>query len=667
MRTHHSLMIPGAVAVVATMLLPTPARGADGMISLADTYPPGTLAEILIERPVYRPFPILEFRDGWTQLGDPIQAIVMRNGEKALAEPMTSLPATLYLGYAREGNRGRFEGPYFDRRRRLHDLVLAECVEGKGRFQDAIADQLWAILEESTWCVPAHIGAQRAGVGLPNVAEPIVDLFAAQTGASVAWTVYLVGPALDRVSLRLRERATAEVDRRILTPYLSRDYGWMGFGAKSRTDRPNNWNPWINGNVLTAALLLEPDRERRVALVHRVLKSLDRFLQPYPEDGGCDEGPSYWSRAGGSVFDNLDLLYGATAGKLDPFGQPLIREMGKFIHRVHIADRWFVNLGDCPARLGIDRGVVFAYGRRIQDPQLRAQASHGATLENILGTSAGTDLGRALRNLFNAGAIVAETDAPLPLVRDAWLGSEDLQMMVARDRQGSTDGLFVAAWGGHNAQSHNHNDVGNVLVFADGQPVFVDLGAPTYTAKTFSSHRYEIPAMQSEWHNLPTIHGVQQSAGRSFAARSVTYGVTDLTAELNMDLAPAWPERAGVQAWKRTVRLERESKIVIADTFRLDSPATNTWLNFITPTTPRIDQPGRLEMPLPASGSATARTVILGFDPGKLAARIDTFDVADDRLADIWGSRMRRIRLEPLQPQPVDTWIVEVRLQPRTR
>ena len=69
--------------------------------------------------------------------------------------------------------------------------------------------------------------------------------------------------------------------------------------------------------------------------------------------------------------------------------------------------------------------------------------------------------------------------------------------MTARSRAASSEGLYVAAWGGHNAQSHNHNDVGNVLVFSDGQPVFVDAGAPTYTAETFSSKRYDNWSFQS--------------------------------------------------------------------------------------------------------------------------------------------------------------------------
>ena len=633
-------------------------------LSLADSFPPSSLVSLLIAPESWHPYPAFADRAGWEKLPAAARDLLIRHGEAARAKPLPDLPATLYLAYARDGDRGRFEGPYFQRRRRLHELVVAECVEGKHRFLDAIADNLWSICEESTWCVPAHVGAQKSGVGLPDVDEPVVDLFAAQTGSSVAWTLYLVGTELDSVSPRLRRRARAEVDRRILTPYLGRDYGWMGFNSRKPEDRPNNWNPWINGNVLTAALLLETDTQRRVSIVHRALRSLDRFLQPYPSDGGCDEGPGYWSRAGGSVLDNLDLLFDATAGKLDVFGNPLIQEIGRFIHRVHIAGDWYVDIGDCTARPGLDRSVVFRYGQRIHDRPLEDLACHGVTLENLVGEVAGIDLGRALRALADLEPMLARAQSPAPLVRDAWLGSDDLQMMVARDRAGTTNGLFVAAWGGHNAQSHNHNDVGNFMLFADGQPVFIDLGAPTYTAKTFSSRRYEIPAMQSAWHNLPTLNGIMQAAGRRFAADHVRYESGEAFAELTMDLARAWPAEAHVASWQRTVRLDRGSEVRLVESFRLESLTSGPVLGLITPCEPASKADGRWELPLPRRDPGQSRAVTVLFDPAKLKVLVEPVPIDDSRLAGVWGPTLRRMLFSPRIPAAKDTWTLRFRLEP---
>lgn len=652
------------IAATARSAPDTTTPGPAVPIALADSYPPERLRRILVPRNQWQPFATITNRSAWLGLPEAARTTLIQHGEEALAQPLPALPAALYLDYARTGNRSRFESVYFERRRLLHRLVLAECVEARGRFLDAIANTLWAICEESSWCIPAHIGTQKAGVGLPDVNEVIVDLFAAQTAVSVAWTLYLVEPQLDPVSPLVRRRAAQEVDRRILTPYLNRDFGWMGFGSASRDRRPNNWNPWINASVLTATLVVETNEARRIQLVHRILSSLDRFLQPYPEDGGCDEGPGYWSRAGGSVLDNLDLLFDATRGELNVFTNALVGEIGRFIHRVHIAHDWFVALGDCPAKTGVERDLIYRYGRAIHDPQLVALATSGATLPELVNSADSIDLGRALHTLRDLSEIVARSGAHPPLVRDAWLGSEDLQMMIARDREGTTEGFFVAAWGGHNAQSHNHNDVGNCLVFVDGQPVLIDLGAPQYTAKTFSGRRYEIPAMQSAYHNLPTINGTQQAAGRSFAARTVENITSAGSARLTMDIAAAYPAEAHVASWIRTVHLQRGKEIRLLDVFELKEARGDTSLNWITPTPAQLEAPGRLRFPLPERTAAAHSAVLFTFDAEQFRADLEQVALEDPRLERIWGKHVTRIVLRPEHPARKGTWTVRLTLVP---
>ena len=105
----------------------------------------------------------------------------------------TPLLATRFLEYARIGNRSEYERENFGRRNKLIALALAECAEGQGRFIDEIANGIWLICEETYWGLPAHIGVQRAGVGLPDAAEPTVDLFAAETAAALAYIDYLLG------------------------------------------------------------------------------------------------------------------------------------------------------------------------------------------------------------------------------------------------------------------------------------------------------------------------------------------------------------------------------------------------------------------------------------------------------------------------------------------
>ena len=623
--------------------------------SLAGDHPVEKLRSELLPQPDWKPFPKFPDRDAWAALPEAGRKHLVKLGEEALDRTVPALPATLYLEFARNGNRSRFEAVYFERREILQALTLAECVEAKGRFRDAIANALWAICEESTWCVPAHIGAQKSGVGLPDTAEPIVDLFAAETGVSIAWTLYLLGPELDRVSTRLRGRAERELANRILTPVFERDnFGWMALNVTRPDHRPNNWTPWIAASVLTTALTSEPDADRRTRITHKMLRSLDGFLKFYPADGGCDEGPGYWTRAGGSLLDCLDLLHSATGGKIDVFREPLIQEIGRFIYRVHIDGEYYIPVGDCPARLTPEHDLVFRYGKRIQDPNLLALAAGGASAAAVLGK--GYSFGRRLYAVFDLAEILALPQHGEPLVRDVWLPSQDMQLMAARSRPGSSDGLYVAAWGSHNAQSHNHNDVGNFLVFANGRPVFVDVGAPAYTAQTFSSRRYEIWAFQSAFHNLPTINGAMQSAGRQYAARSVQCQTNDVFAELQMDIGAAYPPSAQVNRWVRTVRLTRGESVEITDTFQLKAATGETSQNLITPLEPNTDQPGKIRLRAAASTGKRAVNISLEFDSALLAPSVEPIDLSDNRLARSWGKRFYRIILRPKQPALHDTW-----------
>jgi hypothetical protein len=239
--------------------------------------------------------------------------------------------------------------------------------------------------------------------GLPDTSEPIVALFSAETANSLAWTVYLLKEQLDTVSPQVCKRTEREIDLRILTPYLERDnFGWMAFHARSDGRRPNNWNPWINSNVLAATLLVEKNETRRLDLAQKVLRCLDNFLVPYPSDGSCDEGPSYWGHAGASVFDNLELLYSASGDRFDLYENSVIREIGRFIYRAHISDDYFVNVGDCDARLDISRDLVFRYGRRIKDTNMQSLATYDLREEELF------EAERSFRSMFGSATKICK-------------------------------------------------------------------------------------------------------------------------------------------------------------------------------------------------------------------------------------------------------------------
>jgi hypothetical protein len=613
---------------------------------LSGAYPPQVLAEAVLPADQWQPFPKAGEREAWLSIPSRVREAHIREAENYLGTEWPTPKASVFLDYVRDGNRSRFQKISFDRRAMLASLVLGECMEGRGRFLDDILNGVWTICEETYWGVPAHVGAQARGSGLPDVTEPTVDLFAAETGMLLAWTHYLVGEQLGSISPLAPERIHLEVQRRILTVNLERDdFWWMGFSG----GLVNNWNPWICSNWLAAVLLLEADPARRTDSVHKILRCLDNFLGPYPKDGGCDEGPGYWSRAGGSLFDCLELLHSASRGRIDVFDRPLIREIGRYIYRAHIFDRYYINFADAAARLNAEGPLIFRYGTRIQDPVLKGFGAYLARQQGIgegsLRGSFGV-LGRVLPALFGLADLTAAAPAA-PLQRDVWM--PELQVMAARASGGSERGFYVAAKGGHNAESHNHNDVGNFIVYADGYPALIDVGVETYTAKTFSDRRYEIWTMQSGYHNLPTINGIPQKEGGQYRAANVRYEADDAKAEFGLDLHNAYPEEAAVRFWRRTITLNRGGSVEVRDRYELEEARQALQMTLMSWRRPVWSAAGTIRLENP-SELPDAAAVVIRFDDNTFLLDIEDIPIEDARLQASWGERVYRILLTAKEP-----------------
>ena len=119
--------------------------------------------------------------------------------------------------------------------------IVAESIEDQGRFTEAILNGIWSVCEESYWGVPAHIRS----TGLPDVDDPVVDLFAAETAAVLSLADYFMGKKLDEINPLIRKRIYSETNKRFFIPLATKPdrYGWL-----SKTRPVNNWNPWIMSN-----------------------------------------------------------------------------------------------------------------------------------------------------------------------------------------------------------------------------------------------------------------------------------------------------------------------------------------------------------------------------------------------------------------------------------
>ncbi|MEF2248273.1 heparinase II/III domain-containing protein [Paenibacillus sp. IITD108] len=595
----------------------------------------------------------LPFDSKWSAqrgVSDELESFILERAEKYLHFDWPSLSATLFMDFVRTGNRARYEKPYFIRRNALHALIMGEWIEGKGRFLDDIINGLWAICEETTWILPAHLYmASKKHEPIADVSEPIIDLFASETGAELAWAHYLLEPALAGVSPLLVERIQHELKRRIIDPYLKRnDYWWMlevnPFGI-------NNWAPWCTSNCLGVILLLEADESKRMKAVSKSMRTLDLFIASYPADGGCDEGSSYWYRAGGSLFDCLELLYTASGGKISIYNERLIGEIGRFMLKTYIADDYFVNYADGSARHLGTPVCLYRYGERIVDAGL---ASLGRRLHRE-GRKQGellqaNSLYRELQELACYERLTADEEGEI-FLQDTWM--PDLQIATARETSGSAEGFYLSAKGGNNAENHNHNDVGQFIVYLDGKPLLIDPGVEIYTAQTFSDQRYEIWCMQSSYHNLPAINGFQQQAGREYAARSCDYEVKQDQASFTVELAGAYPVEAGVERWRRSLILDRTTtpKVTLEENVILREETANIAMHWMTPCLPKVVTNN--EVRLFFEEREVARVQISG---PSLECKIEPIELVDEKLRHIWGQQLYRIVWMPKGEVKATMW-----------
>jgi len=616
---------------------------------LSGKYSKENLAAILIPQTKWTPFPKTSDRTGWAKADEAMMKSFVKQAESYLIYDWPSIPTTKSLLIERTGDRNEYQNISFKKRDVLGTLLLAEVYENKGRFIDPIINGVWSICEESFWGASAHLPQTKEYAGLMDVSQPFVELFSAETATYLAWVDYFLGDKLDAVSPQIRKRIYYETNNRIFQPLMTKQHGWMTKNANGRP--PNNWNPWICSNWLNSVLLLEKDETKRVAAVSKILSVLDEFVNPYPQDGGCDEGPGYWGAAGASLYDNIAMLNLASNNAFKyVYEDEKFKNMGRFIYRAQIGKNYFLNFADADPQPTMAANMIYRYGKDINDAEMmKFGAFYRQPEEGKLGRY------HYFRNLF---ALFMQDEygkaaRDLPLPSNVWL--PDIQVMVARDKEGTTKGLFLAAKGGHNDESHNHNDIGNYVVYYDGQPVLIDVGRGTYTRKTFSSRRYDIWYNCSDFHNVPSINGTTQPPGAKFKASNVSYKQDKKFAELSLDISKSYPDTAGVNSWQRSIRLNREKNVEVNDVISLKK-ADKITEHLMTCYPAEVSKPGELVIHYkPKEGEA--KDFVVKYNAAQVQASVEKVPLTameDKGIIEKWGDTIYRINFNVIAPKTSD-------------
>lgn len=584
-------------------------------------------------------FPNISDRAFWEKAKEQNLDFFENNRAEFDKEPKNFLTASLYREFAVNGNRANYEKVYFLRRSELVNKAILECFYNDGRFMNDILDLVWMILEETTWTLPAHNREVDSADSLPDYNEHSLDLFLAETACTMAFIYQTLGNKLDELSKVVTRRIKDRLESNVINDYLKRnDYWWMGFGEEI----PNNWNPWINSNVLAVALTVCDNEEKLREVIYKVMTTLDNYFDEYPEDGACDEGPSYWNQAGLSMLECLWLLDKATDGQVNFFNNEKVINTLEYFMKVYTGKGECVNFADSGVKVPIYYASIYKFAKLTNDKNAMAFAKH---LYDMRDEYELTKKGEIIAKSVRMMDLITYTDEldnmePIEFKPELDYYFKSTEVMTSKADMNPQKGLFLAAKGGHNAESHNHNDIGNFVVYKNGTKFIVDSGNMKYSKITFSPLRYTLWTTRSTHHNLPVINGKEQKDGRDYASKNAEYKTNENKVIFSLDIKDAYENREDIEKWVRTFEYDKENQnIIVTEDFAF-SNEYDYELCFLTPQKAVVDEKGILFT------AVNGEKLTMEIDMAKFEFSVEKIDIDDELLLKNWGDTLYRVVLK---------------------
>jgi len=553
--------------------------------------------------------PAAEDRAQWDRLPDAYRRQLIREAERLMGEPIPALYASDYMRFQRKGHRSAYSMPYLRRRDMLAALVMGLAAQPRPdeQLEMRIADLIWAICEESSWVLPPNsplsMGAN--SLPLPDLYEPLVDAGAANTALDLCMTVHIMAERLTAITPQLLQRIETEIEQRIITPFLAaRELDWM-CGSKAEAA------VCLRG-VMISFLTFESNSKRRWLCMRKAWGLLDRLLAALPQDGSIPGGVSEWQNTVDPIMDCLNMVRTATRNQIDLRREMQIQLMCHYPVLCHIAQGWFVNPGAQSMKPELSGPAMYRLGMSVRDGAL---CDLGAFLcrTQCDGEKEPLLMHRCQNALLRA-RLEQEKGSP-PFRMQGYLNAQEL--MIARMNEDDERGLALAVHGGSNGQIGGHLDVGDIILFAHGQPVLVDAGWLDDTS----------------FHSIPTVGSIEQATGSMRRAEDLDVQLTDKYAMLSMNLAGLYPPEAHIMNWQRSTLYNRaDGTVQLIDVFDLNSFET-VHFHFMTVCKPVIGE-----------RFVQLGPVRLRWD-GELTAESETIEVKNEPWKTLWNGALYRLTL----------------------
>ena len=462
--------------------------------------------------------------------------------------------------FAEKGERNLYEYAFNQHVDKLTLYAYKTLIYGDEYLYD-LEDALYDVLSIYVWALPAHV----PDINEENYYE--LDLASTAIGATVATIDYLLG---DKLHPQLRKRIDTELRRRILDPFKKQIWHWE--------DRYNNWTSVCAGSTAVALMLKYPKEFDK--LLPRFSENMRKFIAGFSDDGVCYEGAGYWGYGLSAFVMYAILVKKYTKGKIDYFKDEKVKNICCFFEKVTLYPDVITCYGDTGTDIKINEFLLHSLKKIYNDDIFIPQQSRMYLPVN--------QLAQLLLFLENYD----------PSVKSDELRNAEHDMSHAGWYTKRTDSYSLAARGGWNGDSHNHNDVGSFIFAVDNRQILCDMGTRYYTKDYFlMPDRYFYLETSSRGHNCPIINRQYQANLPERSTTQFSDGV------FSVDFANIY----GIDALKKLTRYfsSTEKSVTVRDEFKIDGEWSFTE-RLVSYAEPKI-----------TNGSIEIDRALITFDPSK--------------------------------------------------
>ena len=460
-------------------------------------------------------------------------------------------------------------------RKYAYELAFVYQITGDKKYAQKAFDFATVLCEYPNWTMQAHTFPIIYSRIMPwNVPDDQVnfnfDLGNSATGRALSlmydWTY-------DALSVPQRDKIRGALLEKVITPVRG-DYEFHWWTTAYRC----NWTGVCFSGFGTTALALLKDHPQLLDAVTESYNGIYQMMDQLGQDGGWQEGGSYWRFGLETSAKFAYALKKMTNGKYNLFQHPKLKNGPvNFPVSLFLAPNRAVDFGDSSNK-AIKHTPFF---------NLLAQETQNGTV--LWYRNLAMKAGRSIDDILfprPTNLIPTPPDFTSKHFRtiDWWILRSDFENM---------DKVVIAGKAGLNDDPHHgHLDIGHFILHWQGQNFIKDAGKVYYDEKFFDEVRWGYPQANSEGHNVIFVNGEGQIPGKhrgepfdySIGGKVLKFQTNEQQDYVLMNPSNAYQKKE-LKNWRRHIILTKPNLTLIVDEIEGNQPDSDIEVRFHSETT----------------------------------------------------------------------------------